>query len=65
MQLIRDKVPEVASRYVKRDFPALLEKHSPLRQVAGQAPPETGESLTPPKTRSDGAKGDQIGGDGQ
>ena len=31
MALIRDKVPGVASRYVKRDLPALLEAHSPLR----------------------------------
>ena len=33
MNLIRDKLPGVASRYVKRDLPSLLERHSPLRQL--------------------------------
>ena len=33
MALIRDKVPGVASRYVTRDLPALLESYSPLRQI--------------------------------
>ena len=33
MALIRDKVPGVASRYVTRDLPALLENYSPLRQI--------------------------------
>ena len=33
MALIRDKVPVVASRYVTRDLPALLESYSPLRQI--------------------------------
>ena len=33
MALIRDKVPGVASRYVTRDLPALLENYSPIRQI--------------------------------
>ncbi len=44
MQLIRDKVPGVASRYVKRDLPALLERHSPIRQLERKPSPQKGES---------------------
>ena len=44
MQLIRDRVPGVASRYVKRDLPALLERYSPIRQLGGKPPPQVGES---------------------
>ena len=44
MQLIRDKVPGVASRYVKRDLPALLERHSPIRQLERKPSPLVGES---------------------
>ena len=33
MALIRDKVPGVASRYVTRDLPALLESFSLLPQI--------------------------------
>ena len=51
MQLIRDKVPGVALRYVQRDLPALLERYSPVRQLERKASPlveeglvETGES---------------------
>ena len=33
MALIRDKVPGVASRYVTRDLPTLLENYSPIRQI--------------------------------
>ena len=32
MQLMRDRVPGVAMRYVKSDLPALLERYSILRQ---------------------------------
>ena len=39
MALIRDKVPGVASRYVTRDLPALLENHSPLRQIEDKLSP--------------------------
>ena len=39
MALIRDKVPGVASRYVTRDLPALLESYSPLRQIEGGLSP--------------------------
>jgi hypothetical protein len=39
MALIRDKVPGVASRYVARDLPSLLENHSPLRQIKGELSP--------------------------
>ena len=39
MALIRDKVPGVASRYVTRDLPALLESYSPLRQIEGELSP--------------------------
>ena len=44
MQLIRDRVPGVASRYVKRDLPALLERHSPIRQLESKPSPLVGES---------------------
>ena len=44
MQLIRDKVPGVASRYVKRDLPALLERHSPIRRLERKPSPLVGES---------------------
>jgi len=44
MQLIRDKVPGVASRYVKRDLPALLERYSPIRQLERKPSPQKGES---------------------
>ena len=39
MALIRDKVPGVASRYVTRDLPSLLENHSPIRQIGGELSP--------------------------
>ena len=44
MQLIRGKVPGVASRYVKRDLPARLERYSPIRQARGKPSPQVGES---------------------
>ena len=44
MQLIRDKVPGVASRYVKRDLPALLERYSPIRELERKPSPLVGES---------------------
>ena len=44
MQLLRDRVPGVASRYVKRDLPALLERHSPIRQLERKPSPLEGES---------------------
>ena len=47
MALIRDKVPGVASRYVTRDLPALLEKHSPLRQIEGGLSPGLTEQGEP------------------
>ena len=43
MQLIRDRVPGVASRYVKRDLPALLERHSPIRQLERKPSPQKWE----------------------
>jgi integrase len=43
MQLIRDKVPGVALRYVHRDLPALLERYSPIRQVERKPSPLVGE----------------------
>ena len=43
MALIRDKVPGVASRYVTRDLPSLLENHSPLRQIGGEHSPVLAE----------------------
>ena len=45
MALIRDKIPGVASRYVARDLPILLERFSPLRQVANLS---VQKSDTPP-----------------
>jgi len=44
MQLIRDKVPGVALRYVHRDLPALLEQYSPVRQLERKPSPLVGES---------------------
>ena len=44
MQLIRDRVPGVAFRYVKRDLPALLERYSPVRQLERKPSPLVGES---------------------
>ena len=44
MQLIRDRVPGVAPRYVKRDLPALLERYSPIRQFERKPSPPVGES---------------------
>ena len=44
MQLIRDKVPGVALRYVQRDLPALLEQYSPIRQLERKPSPLVGES---------------------
>jgi integrase len=44
MQLIRDKVPGVALRYVQRDLPALLEQYSPIRQLERKPSPQKGES---------------------
>jgi len=43
MALIRDKVPGVASRYVVRDLPALLEQYSPVRQIVGNLASQGGE----------------------
>ena len=64
MQLIRDKVPGVALRYVQRDLPALLERYSPVRQLkrkpsplVGESLVETGESRTTPATRIGGVGG--------
>tara|TARA_Y100000588_G_scaffold54738_1_gene52078 strand:+ start:838 stop:1068 length:231 start_codon:yes stop_codon:yes gene_type:complete len=39
MALIRDNVPGVASRYVTRDLPALLENYSPVRQIEDRLSP--------------------------
>jgi integrase len=39
MQLIRDKVPGVALRYVQRDLPTLLERYSPVRQLESKPSP--------------------------
>ena len=74
MQLIRDKVPGVAFRYVKRDLPALLERYSPIRQLerkpsplvgesgvlVGESLVETGESWTIPRTRADRVAGSLV-----
>ena len=55
MQLIRDKVPGVASRYVKRDLPALLERYSPVRQLERKPSPLVGENRTPSSSALAGA----------
>ena len=47
--LIRDRIPGVASRYVTRNLPSLLESYSPLRQIEGELSPgltDGGLSLT-------------------
>ena len=46
MQLIRDKVPGVASRYVMRDLTALLERYSPIRQLGRKPSPLVGETAS-------------------
>ena len=43
MELILDKVPGVAPLYVERDFPALLQRYSPLRQIGGSLAYQDGE----------------------
>ena len=58
MALIRDKVPGVASRYVTRDLPSLLENHSPLRQIGGEHSPVLAERRVPgPEDKKRGAPG--------
>ena len=58
MALIRDKVPGVASRYVTRDLPSLLENHSPLRQIGGEHSPGLAERRVPgPEDEKRGAPG--------
>ena len=58
MALIRDKVPGVASRYVTRDLPDLLEKHSPLRQIEGGLSPGLTDGGEPgPEDEKRGAPG--------
>ena len=58
MALIRDKVPGVASRYVTRDLPSLLENHSPLRQIGGEHSPGLAERRVPgPENKKRGAPG--------
>lgn len=58
MALIRDKVPGVASRYVTRDLPSLLENHSPLRQIGGEHSPGLAERRVPgPEDKKRGAPG--------
>jgi integrase len=58
MALIRDKVPGVASRYVTRDLPSLLENHSPLRQIGGEHSPVLAERRVPgPENKKRGAPG--------
>ena len=58
MALIRDKVPGVASRYVTRDLPSLLENHSPLRQIEGELSPGLTEGGEPgPEDEKRGAPG--------
>ena len=58
MALIRDKVPGVASRYVTRDLPSLLENHSPLRQIGGELSPGLTERGEPrPEDEKRGAPG--------
>ena len=44
MQLIRDKVSRVASRYVKRDLLSLLEVYSPIRKLRGKPSPQVGKN---------------------
>ena len=58
MALIRDKVPGVASRYVTRDLPSLLENHSPRRQMGGEHSPVLAERRVPgPEDKKRGAPG--------
>jgi len=58
MALIRDKVPGVASRYVTRDLPSLLESYSPLRQIEGELSPDLTEGGEPgPDDEKRGAPG--------
>ena len=58
MALIRDKVPGVASRYVTRDLPSLLENHSPLRQIGGEHSPVLAERrVLGPEDKKRGAPG--------
>ena len=58
MALIRDKVPGVASRYVTRDLPALLESYSPLRQIQdGLSPGLTDGGEPGPDDEKRGAPG--------
>ena len=58
MALIRDKVPGVASRYVTRDLPALLESYSPLRQIEdGLSPGLTDGGEPRPGNKERGASG--------
>jgi len=58
MALIRDKVPGVASRYVTRDLPALLESYSPLRQTDdGLSPGLTDGGEPRPGNEERGASG--------
>ena len=58
MALIRDRVPGVASRYVTRDLPALLGRHSPLRQIEGGLSPGLTDGGEPgPEDEKRGAPG--------
>jgi hypothetical protein len=45
--LIMDKVPGVASRYVTRDLPSLLENHSPFWQIKRELSPGLPERGVP------------------
>jgi len=48
----------VASRYVTRDLPSLLENHSPLRQIGGEHSPGLAERREPgPEDEKRGAPG--------
>jgi integrase len=44
MRLLRDRVPGVTSRYIRRDLPGALARYSPLRQVRGSSASNARES---------------------